>query len=117
MSNDNYFLDMTSLINQPEKWTKEDYYNAFLDVTVNYYNELINVLNYERTLIEELGEEEGERLIDEIATISPMLDLDEELNELTDVKDRIKLLTDYVEKFFGDSGYEGDSPANITPLK
>ena len=43
-----------------------------------------------------------------------MLDLDEEFNELPDVKDRIRLLAKYIEKNFGGTHYEG--PADITPL-
>ena len=115
MSDEKAFFDnLDSLMDQPEKWTKEDYYNAFLDVTLNYYFELVNVLNYEKTLIEEFGEEEGEEFIEEVATSSPMLDLDEEFNELPDVKDRIRLLAKYIEKNFGGTHYEG--PADITPI-
>ena len=55
---------LKKLISNSDSYSKEDYYNAFLDVTEQYLNELMNTLAYENKLLETLDEEEAEEPIE-----------------------------------------------------
>ena len=65
----NFRENMDSLINEPDSWSKEDYYNAFLELSERYLNEMINALNYENAIMEKFGEEDGEYVIEEITAV------------------------------------------------
>ena len=41
----NFRENLDSLINDPDSWSKEDYYSAFLELTERYLNEMLNALN------------------------------------------------------------------------
>ena len=60
-------------MNDCESYTKEDLYDAYLEMTERYLNELINMRNIEAILIKQLGEEDGEALIENIYTSNPSI--------------------------------------------
>ncbi len=51
----NFRENMDSLINEPDSWSKEDYYNAFLELSERYLNEMINARNDEKAIMEKFG--------------------------------------------------------------
>lgn len=97
----NFCENLDSLINDPDSWSKEDYYSAFLELTERYLNEMLNALNYENAIMEKFGDEDGEYVIEEITTKPEIQKLDMQLGELTDKKEVIKTLADYIECQFG----------------
>jgi len=97
----NFRENMDSLINEPDSWSKEDYYNAFLELSERYLNEMINALNYENAIMEKFGEEDGEYVIEEITARPEIMKLDMRLEEMTDKKEIIKTLAEYIETQFG----------------
>ena len=97
----NFRENLDSLINDPDSWSKEDYYSAFLELTERYLNEMLNALNYENAIMEKFGDEDGEYVIEEITTKPEIQKLDMQLGELTDKKEVIKTLADYIECQFG----------------
>ena len=58
-------------------------------------------LNYENAIMEKFGDEDGEYVIEEITTKPEIQKLDMQLGELTDKKEVIKTLADYIECQFG----------------
>lgn len=97
----NFRENMDSLINDPDSWSKEDYYNAFVELTERYLNEMLNALNYENAIMEKFGEEDGEYVIEEINARPEIQKLDMRLEDMTDKKEIIKTLSEYIECQFG----------------
>ena len=78
----NFHEKLVSMINEPEQWSKEEYYSAFLDMTERFYNALIASLEYENVILEKFGEDVGEALIEKIATSNPsLMDMEDEKGE------------------------------------
>ncbi len=48
--------------------SKEELFDAFIDMTERYLTEMVSSLNYEREIIKELGEDEGNKIIEQIVT-------------------------------------------------
>ena len=97
----NFREKLLSMIDEPDAWSKEDYHSAFLDMTERFLYELIASTGYENAILDRLGEDEGEALIEKIATSNPaLMDMDAE-NEKLDKKDAVKNLFDFVECEFG----------------
>ena len=103
MLNDGNFRDnLVELIDNPGAFTKEELYEAFLEVTERYLNEMINTMAFERKIIEEFGEEGGNHLIEKIATSDPATaELDTINATETDKKEVIQNLLTHVEFDFG----------------
>ena len=73
-------------------------YDAFLEVTVRYLNEMISALSLERAIIKELGEDRGNELIEKIATSNPSLqNLDAENSTADDYREKIDNLLSYID--------------------
>ena len=74
-------------------------YDAFLEVTVRYLNEMISTLSLEQTIIKELGEERGNEVIEKVATSNPNInDLEHVNGEEEEIKNKIINLFDAIEK-------------------
>ena len=103
MLNEGYFDEnFVSMIHEPEKWSKEEYYSAFLDMTERFYNALIASLEYENVILEKFGEDVGEALIEKIATSNPsLMDMEDENGKLDDQRDIIMNLMDFARCDFG----------------
>ena len=98
MLNDEYFRQtVEDIINNPDNYTKDELYEAFLDMTERYLNEMVSSINLENALTEGLGKESANELIEQIATSNPCInDLDETNAQLPDQKEIIQNLFDYV---------------------
>lgn len=98
----NFHEKLVSMINEPEQWSKEEYYSAFLDMTERFYNALIASLEYENVILEKFGENAGEALIEKIATSNPsLMDMEDENGKLDDQRDIIMNLMDFARCDFG----------------
>ena len=98
MSTNKFRNTVEKVMNNPELYSKEDLQDLFLEMTERYLNEMVSCLNYERTLINELGEEEGNQIIEQIATSNPSVSsLDSDNAAEPEVKERIENLLSYIE--------------------
>ena len=93
---------VNDMISNPDSYTKEDYYTAFLEMTERYLDEMVSTLNYERNIIARLGKEKGEEEIERIATSSPALnDLEQTNAKEMDRRDAISNYLTYIECEYG----------------
>lgn len=98
MSTNQFRNTVEKVMNNPELYSKEDLQDLFLEMTERYLNEMVSCLNYERALINELGEEEGNQIIEQIATTNPSVSsLDSDNAAESEVKERIENLLSYIE--------------------
>lgn len=98
MLSDEHFRQIAEdIINNPDNYTKYELYEAFLDMTERYLNEMVSSMNLESALTEGLGKESANALIEQIATTNPsIMDLDETNAQLYDQKEVIQNLFDFV---------------------
>lgn len=98
MSTNKFRNTVEKVMNNPELYSKEDLQDLFLEMTERYLNEMVSCLNYERALINELGEEEGNQIIEQIATSNPsVISLDSDNAAEPEVRERIENLLSYIE--------------------
>ena len=91
MSTNKFRNTVEKVMNNPELYSKEDLQDLFLEMTERYLNEMVSCLNYERALINELGEEEGNQIIEQIATSNPSVSsLDSDNATEPEVRERIE---------------------------
>ena len=112
MFNGNYFRDqLENIIDNPDSYTREEFYDAFLEITERYLNELIATINFENEIIASLGEEEGNKLIEKAAISDPALNaLDLYNAQKADKKEAIKNLLDFIASKYK-TRYGGDDDA------
>lgn len=97
-----------NIMNNPELYTKEDLHDLFLEMTERYLNELLSTMNYEKTIIEFLGEEKGNEVIEKAATSNPDINALDLVNGAeTDKKIVIRNLLDYIEKEYKSKSNNG----------
>ena len=110
MLNDEYFRQtVEDIINNPDNYTKDELYEAFLDMTERYLNEMVSSMNLENALTEGMGKESADALIEQIATTNPCInDLDETNAQVLDQKEVIQNLLDYVGFDLGAQSIGGD---------
>ena len=101
------------IVNNPELYSKEDLHDLFLEMTERYLNELLSTMNYEKAIIESLGEERGSEVIETAATSNlDVYSVDSDNIEEDDIKNRIINLFNAIEKMQkGDA--ETDSPLGL----
>ena len=93
-----YKAHILKVIDNRDTISKKELYDAFLDLAERYLTEKVSSLNYERALINEVGEEEGNQLIEQIATSNLALrNLDDTNGAESDPRDRIVNLLSYIE--------------------
>ena len=97
------FLDnLYGMLKYPENYSKEQYHEAFLELTERYLNELISNLTTENELNQQLGEEKGSQLIEIMAIANPDFQELFARNKLTDnIQDRIDNLISFAEFQYG----------------
>ena len=89
---------LLDMIANPDNYSKDEFYDAFVAITEQYLDELISNMNYEKDIIEILGEEKGNQEIEKIATSDPdLLELEEEISEEDDPVKRINMRFDYID--------------------
>ena len=97
----NFREKLLSMIDEPDTWSKTDYYHAFLEMTGRFLDELIAATDYENAILDHLGEDEGEALIEKIATSNEARSDMDEVNANLDTKEAVKNTLDFVECQFG----------------
>lgn len=89
---------LLDMIANPDNYSKDEFYDAFVAITEQYLDELISNMNYEKDIIEILGEEKGNQEIEKIATSDPdLMELEEEISEEDDPVKRINMRFDYID--------------------
>ena len=96
MLNGDFKKTLYELLDNPGSFTNDEIYEAFLDMTERYLNEMVNTKNLERALTEGMDSEAASALIEEVAISDPAVsDLDDMLIAEDDAKERIKILVDF----------------------
>ncbi len=110
MLNDEFFRQtLEDIINNPENYSKDELYEALLDMTERYLNEMVTSMNLENALTAGMDKESADELIEQISTTNPCInDLDETNSQLHDQKDVIQNLLDYVGFDLGTQDISGD---------
>ena len=97
------------LLNNPEAYTKEEIYTAFLEMTARYLDEMVTTTNLEKAITEGLGRARAEELLEEIATSNTCIkDLDITNAEEPELKERIRNLMAFTEFELGCYGLGDD---------
>ena len=105
----NFRKTLLDIIDNPDNYTKDQLYDAFLEVTERYLDEMVSTLNYERNIIAKLGKEKGEEEIERIAASNPALNDLEQTNVIEpDRAEAIRNLIDFIACEFGLSIDGGD---------
>ena len=98
----NFRKSLLDIIDNPANYTKEQLYDAFLEVTERYLDEMVSTLNYERNIIAKLGKEKGEEEIERIVASNPVIaDLEMENASEPDKREVIKNLVAFTECEYG----------------
>lgn len=99
MSANQFRNTVEKIMNNPELYSKEDLHDLFLEMTERYLTELLSSMNYEKAIIESLGEEKGNEVIEKVATSNPDInDVDRANGEEEEIKNKIINLFDAIEK-------------------
>ena len=119
MIDDNNFRKIVlAMMYHPEAYSKEDYYEAFLEMTGRYLNEMVTTINLENALAEGKAEKEVEELLFNIQQGNPDTDeLDAANAAIRDMPRTIENLLSYLAGIEGgcvDSGFDayGDDGFN-----
>lgn len=87
------------IMNNPESYTKEELHDLFLEMTERYLNELLSTMNYEKAIIDSLGEEKGNEVIEKVATSNPDInELDNINGNEEDIKNKITNMFNTLER-------------------
>ena len=98
MINDDNFREVVDqILNNYESYSKDDFYNLLLEMTEEFLVELIAAKSLEKKIIDELGEKEGDKVLNEISQTSIYPDLIEDSMDI-DIKVRIGALMETVER-------------------
>ncbi len=89
---------LKNVMDESKTIPKGKLYDAFLEVTVRYLNEMISALSLERAIINELGEERGSELIERVATSNPSVqNLDTSNSDADEYREKIENLLSYID--------------------
>ena len=110
MINDGDFkATVEELLNNPDVYSKEEIYTAFLEMTERYLNEMITTTNLEKAITAGLGRAKADEILEEIATSNPCItDLDMTNAEEPDLKEKVRNLLAFTEFEIGCYGLGGD---------
>lgn len=90
--------NLVDLIKKPDKYTKEQFYDAFLEVTERYLDELITTTSLEKAITDGMDEESANKILEDIATSNLSLNDLESINaQELDRIEVIRNLLDYIE--------------------
>ncbi len=99
MSTNRFRNTIEKIMNNPDSYSKEDLYDLFLEMTERYLSELLSTMNYEKAIIESLGEEKGNNVIEKVATSNPIINaLDSENGKEEEIRNKITNLFNAIEK-------------------
>ncbi len=89
---------LMAILENPNRFSKENLYDDYLEMTELYLTEMISLLNFEKVIIQELGESRGEMLIEKIATSNTAItSLDEINGRELEQTERIRNLLGFIE--------------------
>lgn len=109
LNNGNIRENLIDIIDNPEKYTKDQLYDAFLEITERYLEDMVSALSYEDYIIKKYGKEKGNRVIESIAASNPaIVDLEQTNAGEEDKRVVIKNLLAFTEFEFGFELGEGD---------
>ncbi len=99
MSTNQFRNTVEKVMNNPELYSKKDLQDLFLEMTERYLNELLSTMNYEKAIIDSLGEEKGNEVIEKVATSNPDInEVDRANGEEEEIKTKIVNLFNAIEK-------------------
>ena len=108
----NFRKNLIDLIDNPDKYTKDHLYDAFLEISERYLEDMVSTLCFENYIIKKYGEEKGNEIIEAIAASNPdVVDLERTNAREEDKRTVIKNLLVFTECEFGfdlSEGNEGD---------
>ena len=103
------------LLSNPDAFTREEIYTAFLEMTARYLDEMVTSTNLEKAITAGLGRARADELLEEIATSNPCVnDLDNTNVMEPDLKERIRNLMAFTEFEIGCYGLGGDDDSEDT---
>lgn len=104
---------VNDMIYNPNSYTKEDYYEAFLEMNERYLDELISTINLENAVTDGMDEENANKILKDIATSDPILNDIEGTNMFEpDQVEVIFNLMDYINCKLGHNIGNNDFPYN-----
>lgn len=93
---------LIDLIDNPDKYNKEQLYDAFLEISERFLEDMVSTLCFENYIIKKYGEEKGTEIIETIAASNPAVaDLEQTNAREADKRTRIKNLLVFTECEFG----------------
>ncbi len=114
MSTNQFRNTVEKVMNNPELYSKEDLQDLFLEMTERYLNELLSTMNYEKAIIESLGEEKGNEVIEKVAISNPDINsLDQVNSREEDNKIKIINLLNAIEKMHSGEKLNDDYPVGL----
>ncbi len=114
MSTNQFRNTVEKIMNNPELYSKEDLQDLFLEMTERYLTELLSSMNYEKAIIDSLGEEKGNEVIEKVATSNPDLNtLDSSNGEEEEIRNKIYNLFNAVEKMQSSDYSAKDNPIGL----
>ena len=106
----NFRNNLIDLIDNPDKYTKDHLYEAFLEITERYLDEMVSALSFERYILKEYGQDKGYSILEVLATSNPYIsDLEQTNAEEDDKANVIKNLLAFTESEFEMDLEEGNS--------
>ena len=89
---------VNDMISNPDSYTKEEYYTAFLEMTERYLDGMITTCSLEKAITDGMDEENANKILEDIATSNPSLNDLESINvKESDKIEVIRNLMDYIE--------------------
>ena len=89
---------VNDMISNPDSYTKEEYYTAFLEMTERYLDGMITTCSLEKAITDGMDEENANKILEDIATSNPSLNDLESINvKEPDQIEVIRNLMDYIE--------------------
>ena len=114
MSTNRFRSTVEKIMNNPDSYTKEELHDLFLEMTERYLTELLSSMNYEKVIIDSLGEEKGNEVIEKVATSNPEInDVDRANGEEEDIKNKITNLFNTIEKMQTGDSTESNFPIGL----
>lgn len=114
MSTNRFRSTVEKIMNNPESYTKEELHDLFLEMTERYLNELLSTMNYEKAIIDSLGEEKGNEVIEKVATSNPDInELDRVNGEEEEIKTKIINLFNAIEKMQSSDSTAAELPVSL----
>ena len=97
-SNHSFSKTIRAILENPGCLTKDELFAEYLNLCECYLEEMISLLNYEKTIIQEVGESRGEQIIEAIATSNSAINILDNSNGCDlEQSERIKCLLSFIE--------------------